>query len=206
LRLTSGGDKGRRGGGFGDLYVIIHVKDHPQFVREGETIHLRQPISFSMAGLGGELMVSTVDGPRLLKIPAGTQTGTTIVMREIGVPRFNMPQRRGDQIVHIAVETPTKLSAEEKKLLEQLAEVRNEQLTVSKEEREAAEKTDTQREEPAAEGRKSGTKSGAKSGRTSKDKDKGADKEREKEQESDKEESIFDKIVDVFRPKNGEDK
>lgn len=197
LRLTSGGNKGRRNGPFGDLYVIIHVKDHKDFVREGETIHLRQPISYAQAALGCELMVPTVDGARFLKIPVGIQTGTTIVMRDLGVPRFNSPQRRGDQVVHVVVETPTKLNAEERKLLEKLAELRNERLHVPKEERDAAEKEAQEKNAEAHEGgnRKSGGKSG-------KDKE----KEKEKEDEPAKEESIFEKIVDVFRPKNGEDK
>jgi len=192
LRLTSGGNKGRRGGPFGDLYVIIHVREHKDFVREGETIHLRQPISYAQAALGCELMIPTVDGPRFLKIPVGIQTGTTIVMRDLGVPRFNNPQRRGDQVVHIAVETPTKLHAEERKLLEKLAELRNEKLHVPKEEREAAEKEAQEKNVEAHEG------GNRKSGKSSKDKD--------KEEEPAKEESIFEKIVDAFRPKNGEEK
>jgi molecular chaperone DnaJ len=193
MRLTSGGDKGRKGGPYGDLYVIIHVRDHGQFVREGETIHLRQTIGFSMAALGGEMNVPTVDGPRLLKIPSGIQNGTTMVMKEFGVPRFNVPQRRGDQIVHIAVETPTKLGAEEKKLLEKLAELRKERLTVPKEEREEPEKSTTKKKEEEADGE-------------SKVAAKAAKEPAEKEVEPEKDESIFDKIVDVFRPKNGEDK
>lgn len=140
LRLGGAGDKGRRGGPYGDLYVIIHVKEHERFVRDGETIHIKQPISFSMAALGGELLVPTVEGAKILKIAAGSQSGSTSVMKGLGVPRFNHPSRRGDQVVHLVVETPTKLSSEEKKLFEKLAEVRAEKLTVSRSEAKAAEK------------------------------------------------------------------
>jgi molecular chaperone DnaJ len=195
LRLTSGGDKGRRGGPFGDLYVIVHVREHKDFVRENDTIHVRQPISYSMAALGGELLVPTVEGPHALKIPSGIQTGTTMVMKDLGVPRLNNPQRRGDQVVHIVVETPAKLNAEEKKLLEKLAELRGEELAVSKEDREKAEAERRPKEEPAQ------AKPSPKSGKKDKDKE----KEKEKDEDA-KEESIFEKIVDAFRPKNGEDK
>lgn len=132
LRVPGAGDRGRAGGPPGDLFVIVHVREHDMFVREGTTIHLNQPISYSMAALGGELMVPTLEGPRLLKVPAGTQTGTALVMRGEGVPHLNNPSRRGDQIVHLSVETPTRLSAEERKLLEKLAELRGESLTVEK--------------------------------------------------------------------------
>ncbi len=198
LRLTSGGDKGKNNGPYGDLYVIIHVKEHKHFVREGETIHIRQNIGFSMAALGGELLVPTVDGEKVLKIPTGVQNGTTLVMKDLGVPRFNNPQRRGDQIVHISIETPGKLSSEERKLFERLAELRKESLTVSKEDREAAEKN-ARREPESVEESKGESKKKEQD-------DKEKEKDREKESEPVKEESIFDKIVDVFRPKNGEDK
>lgn len=194
LRLTSAGDKGRRGGPFGDLFVIIHVKEHKQFIRDGETIHLRQPISFSMAALGGEMMVPTVDGPRQLKVPAGVQHGTQQVMRELGVPRFNNPSRRGDQVVHLVVETPTKLTSEERTLLEQLAELRNEKLHLSKEELAEIEA----RKEATA--KEAAATTAAKAGAAAKGKGK-----KEEEKEKEKEESIIDKIVDVFRPKNGDE-
>lgn len=182
IRKTSAGDKGRRGGPFGDLYVIIHVREHAHFIREGETIHLRQPITFSMAALGGELMIPTVDGLRLLKIPSHTQTNTTIIMKELGVPRFNNPTRRGDHLVHVVVETPTKLNSEERKLLERLAELRGEKLSVPKEEVESSQRSQ----------RENGSES------SHKHRHKGKDSSEEKDK------PILDKIVDVFRPKNGE--
>lgn len=132
MRVAGAGDQARRGGVPGDLYVVLQVTDHPDFIREGTTIHLRQSISFSMAALGGELMVPTVEGAKAIKIPAGTQTGTTLVMKEHGVPYLNTPGKRGDQIIHLQVDTPTRLSSEEKKLLEKLAELRKEQLHLPK--------------------------------------------------------------------------
>ena len=130
LRVGGAGDMGRRGAPPGDLYVVLHIKPHPLFKREGINIHLTQPISFSMASLGGEILVETVSGAKVLKIPAGIQTGTVITMREHGVPHLSHPQRRGDQYVHIVVETPSKLSDEERQLLRRLAEIRGESLTV----------------------------------------------------------------------------
>ncbi len=127
LRVQAGGDKGRKGGPFGDLFVVLHIKEHETFVRDGETIHIRQPISYSLAALGGEILVPTVEGAKPLKINAGTQTGTTTKMGGMGVPRFTGQQkrdsRRGDQIVHLVVETPTRLSGEEKKLLEKAGRI-----------------------------------------------------------------------------------
>lgn len=131
LRVGGGGDYGRRGAPPGDLYVVLHVRPHAQFQREGVDVHIAQPISYSLAALGGELLVETVSGTKVLKIPAGTQSGTVMVMRELGIPHLGNPQRRGDQNVHLQVETPTKLSDEEKQLLRKLAELRGETLTVA---------------------------------------------------------------------------
>ncbi len=192
LRLTSAGDKGPRGGPYGDLFVIIHVKEHPVFVRDGDIIHIKQFISMSLAALGGEILVPTVDNDKVLKIPAGIQTGTTLVMRELGVPRFNQPNRRGDQLVHIFVETPTKLSSEEKHLLEKLAELRGEKLSVEKKDKKTSDDSRKSSDEQEGTSGSSETSTNHKSSKKKKDK---AD---------DDEGSILDKIVDAFRPRNGE--
>jgi molecular chaperone DnaJ len=200
LRLTSGGDKGRRGGPYGDLYVIVGVREHQTFIREGSTIHINQPVSFSLAALGGDILVPTVDGEKQLKVPAGTQAGATVVMRDAGVPRLNNPTRRGDQIVHLIVQTPSKLSSEEKKLLEKLAELRGESLHVSKEaleakyiepksvafkeSLEAAQKPKKAEEKVATNAEVSGQSQG--------------------QEEAKDEHSIFEKIGEFFKPKNGE--
>jgi len=179
LKLSGGGDKGPRGGVYGDLFVVLNVRDHAEFIRDGFTIHVKQPISYSMAALGAEILVPTVDGAKVLKVPAGTQSAAQLVMRDLGVPHLNNPTRRGDHVVHVVVETPTKLSAEERKLLEQLAELRHEKLKVTA---------------PPAE-----QASEAKNGDKASEKKKKGEKVDEAEENEDK--GIFDKIVDVFRPK-----
>ncbi len=131
LRVSGAGDYGKRGAPPGDLYVVLRVRPQQKFQREGIHVHIAQPISFSMAALGGELLVETVSGPKLLKIPAGTQNGTIIAMRDLGIPHLASPQKRGDQYVHVSVDTPTKLSEEEKQLLRKLAELRGESLAVN---------------------------------------------------------------------------
>lgn len=209
LRVQAGGDKGRKGGPYGDLFVVLHIKEHETFIRDGETIHIRQPISYSLAALGGEILVPTVEGAKPLKISAGTQTGTTTPMKGLGVPRFTGQQRketrRGDQIVHLVVETPVRLSQEEKKLLEQLAELRGEKLTVSKsdiakseeahkaKQAKDSEGTEKKNDEPAENASKDNKDSKGSKGSKNKDK-----------KEEAKDDSFLDKIVDAFRPKNGE--
>lgn len=135
IRVSGEGDSGKKGAGTGDLYVVLHVNQHEKFIREGTTVHLKQAISMSMAALGGEMVVDTVGGKRLLKIPAGTQHSTVIAMKGEGIPHLNNPDRRGDQLVHLAIETPTRLSDEEKELYRKLAELRGERLTIPEEER-----------------------------------------------------------------------
>lgn len=137
IRVSGEGDSGKRGAGTGDLYVIVHVKQHDKFIREGTTIHLKQAISMSLAALGGEMLVETVNGKRLLKIPAGTQAGTVMSMKGEGVPHLSHPEKRGNQLVHLYIETPTKLSDEEKELYRKLAELRGEKLSVPEAERPA---------------------------------------------------------------------
>lgn len=134
LRVGGGGDQGKRGAPPGDLYVILHVRPHAVFQRDSVHVHMEQAVSFSMAALGGDLAIETVSGPKVMKIPAGTQGGTVMVMREQGIPHLGNPTKRGDQMVHIAVETPSKLTEEEKQLLRKLAELRGESLTVARSE------------------------------------------------------------------------
>ncbi len=206
LRVQSGGDKGRKGGPFGDLFVVLHIKEHETFVRDGETIHIRQLISYSLAALGGEILVPTVEGAKPLKISAGTQTGTTTQMKGMGVPRFTGQQkrdsRRGDQIVHLVVETPTRLSGEEKKLLEKLAELRGEKMTVSKSD--LAKSQEAQKEKQVKENSEKAEKADSEPTEDSKKESNTNAKSKEKKEDSSKDDSFLDKIVDAFRPKNGE--
>ncbi len=149
-----------------------------------------------MAALGAEILVPTVEGAKVLKVPAGTQSSSQLVMRDLGVPHLNNPSRRGDHVVHVVVETPTKLSGEERKLLEQLAEIRHEKLKVSAP---VPDKSDAATDRDSASGtdHKADNKN-LQSGSNSKKK-KSHEKDPEPAEAEDK--GIFDKIVDVFRPK-----
>ena len=121
LRLAGKGKPGDRGGPSGDLYVVVHVKPHETFRRDGSDILCEAHISFPQASLGTKIQVPTLDGKAKLKIPAGTQTGTIFRLRGKGVPRLH-GWGRGNQLVGIVVQTPTKLTRRQKKLLDELAE------------------------------------------------------------------------------------
>ncbi|KAJ4757870.1 Chaperone protein DnaJ [Rhynchospora pubera] len=121
LRVRSEGNAGRRGGPPGDLYVFIEVLSDPVLKRDGTNILYTCKVSYIDAILGTTVKVPTVDGTVDLKIPAGTQPGTTLVMAKKGVPFLGKANARGDQLVRIQVEIPKRLSSEEKKLIEELA-------------------------------------------------------------------------------------
>lgn len=120
LRLTGQGEAGPRSGQPGHLYVRVRVRQHKQFVRQGRQIHFEQPINVAQAALGDEVQVPTVDGPVALKIPAGTQTGQNFRLRGHGAPDVRGGER-GDQVVTVRVQTPTRLSLEQRELFERLA-------------------------------------------------------------------------------------
>ncbi|MDB6152175.1 MAG: dnaJ [Chthoniobacteraceae bacterium] len=122
LRSSRNGEAGLRGGPPGDLYVVIHIKEHEVFEREGENLFCEVPVSFTTAALGGEVRVPTLEGKAHLKIPAGTQGGTAFKLRGKGMPVLNSSQR-GDLVVHVAVEVPTRLNSEQRKKLEEFAEL-----------------------------------------------------------------------------------
>ena len=121
LRSSGNGDAGVRGGGAGDLYVFLHVRDHDVFERDGSDLFCEVPLPFSIAALGGELRVPTLDGQSSIKIPAGTQGGTVFRLRDKGVPSLSNG-RRGDLHVKAQVEVPTKLSAEQQEKLRAFSE------------------------------------------------------------------------------------
>ncbi|OGV72891.1 MAG: molecular chaperone DnaJ [Lentisphaerae bacterium RIFOXYB12_FULL_65_16] len=127
LRISGEGEAGRRGGPTGDLYVVIHVREHDLFVREGEDLLCEVPISFHVAAMGGTVKVPTVAGPAELQVPAGTQSGTVLRLRGKGIPSLR-GHGRGDQHVRIIVEVPTELSAEQKGKLEEFAEACDERV------------------------------------------------------------------------------
>jgi molecular chaperone DnaJ len=120
IRVSNEGEAGARGAPPGDLYIFVHVRRHPQFQREGTTLFARAPISFATAALGGAIGVPGIDGqPIELKIPAGLQSGTQVRQRGAGMPVLN-GRGQGDLVVQIDVETPSKLSARKRELLEEL--------------------------------------------------------------------------------------
>ena len=116
------GSVGVNGGANGDLLVEVHIRRHPIFQREGVTVYCEVPITFTQAALGAEIQVPTLDGKISFTIPEGTQTGTSFVLKEKGIPYVNNSRRRGDEKFTVVVETPTKLSREQKELLRQLDE------------------------------------------------------------------------------------
>ena len=121
LRIAGEGNAGQRGGPPGDLYVFLGVRSHPSLQREGQTIHSEVTLNYLQAILGDTIEVETVDGPESLPIPAGTQPGAVLTLRNKGVPRLGNPVARGNHQVSVKVQLPTKLSGEERELLEQLA-------------------------------------------------------------------------------------
>lgn len=121
IRYQGEGDAGRYGGPSGDLYVVLSVKPHEFFERDGNDLHCVVPISFPQAALGDELTIPTLEGEVKLKIPEGTQSGKEFRLRNKGVPYLN-EHGRGDMIVQIAVQTPKKLTKVQKELVRQLGE------------------------------------------------------------------------------------
>jgi molecular chaperone DnaJ len=122
LRLQAEGESGTLGGPAGDLYVVIHVAEHEQFERQGNNLYASVPITFAQAALGSDVKVLTLGGDESLKIPAGTQTGTVFRVRGQGMPVLG-GRGKGDLFVSVSVITPTTLTREQRKLLEQLAKI-----------------------------------------------------------------------------------
>ncbi|CAI8598210.1 unnamed protein product [Vicia faba] len=123
LRVRNEGNTGRRGGSPGDLFVVLEVTPDPVLKREDTNILYSCKVSYIDAILGTTLKVPTVDGMVDLKIPTGTQPGSTLVMAKKGVPLLNKKNMRGDQLVRVQVEIPKKLSSDERKLIEELSEL-----------------------------------------------------------------------------------
>lgn len=119
LRLSHEGQPGPNNGPPGDLYVFLKVKEHAFFERHEQDLHCRIPINVAQAALGCEIEVPTLDQPHSLKIPEGTQNGAQFRLRGKGVPALN-GSGRGDLYVHVVVKIPTRLTREQRKLLEQL--------------------------------------------------------------------------------------
>ncbi len=120
LRLRGEGDFAPNDGEPGDLYVVVHVKQHPQFIREGDDLWHVTIITYPQAALGADISVPTLDGTTTIKIHPGTQVGETLTLRGKGMPRFR-GYGRGDLILRIGVSIPEKLTNQQRALLEQLA-------------------------------------------------------------------------------------
>lgn len=128
LRSSGNGEAGIRGGPNGDLYVVIHLKEHKIFEREGENLFCEIPLSFTLAALGGEVKAPTLEGQAEMKITPGTQSGTTFKLRGKGMPILNS-SGRGDLMVRVQVEVPSKLNAEQRAKLEEFAALMGEHNT-----------------------------------------------------------------------------
>jgi molecular chaperone DnaJ len=122
LRSGGNGEAGLRSGTSGDLYVVVHIKEHAIFEREGSDLHCDVPIPFTTAALGGEIHVPTLKGAINLKIPAGTQGGATFRVRNQGMPVLGS-SGRGDLYTRVQVEVPTKLDSDQRAKLEEFAEL-----------------------------------------------------------------------------------
>ncbi|HEY0324153.1 MAG TPA: molecular chaperone DnaJ [Pyrinomonadaceae bacterium] len=127
LRIAGEGEAGAQGGASGDLYVVIHVAEHEEFERQGSNLYSAVPVTFAQAALGSNVSVKTLASQHDLKIPAGTQTGTVFRVKGQGMPVLG-GRGRGDLFVAVTVVTPTMLTREQRKLLEQLAEIETHEL------------------------------------------------------------------------------
>lgn len=122
LRSSGNGEAGLAGGQAGDLYIVLSVKEHELFERQGEDLFCEVPIKFTLATLGGSVEVPTLFGKATLKIPTGTQSGTTFRLRGKGMPSLR-GGHQGDQLVRVHVEVPQSLTSEQRRLLEEFARV-----------------------------------------------------------------------------------
>ena len=119
IRFSGLGEAGLHGGPHGDLYVVLHVKEHPFFERQGTDLHCVVPISFTQAALGTEIQIPTLESEHMLKIPEATQSGTVLKIRGKGVPVLN-GHGKGDLFVEVRVQTPSKLTKRQRELLQEL--------------------------------------------------------------------------------------
>ena len=124
LRISQEGDAGQRNGPPGDLYVYLFVNEDEEFHREGINVNSEIKISYLQAILGCRIEVNTVDGPVELIIPAGTQPNTVMKLENRGVPRLGNPVSRGDHLLTVLIDIPTKIIPEERELLEKLAKIK----------------------------------------------------------------------------------
>ena len=121
IRYQGEGEAGKFGGGAGDLYVVLSVKEHKFFERDGDDLHCVVPVSVPQAALGAELELETLEGMETLKVPEGTQSGKEFRLRGKGVPHLN-ERGKGDLVVEVRVEIPQKMTRQQRELMKQLSE------------------------------------------------------------------------------------
>jgi molecular chaperone DnaJ len=121
IRYQREGDAGKYGGPAGDFFVVLTVKEHEFFERDGTDLHCVLPVSFVQAALGAELPIPTLEGESRLRIPEGTQSGKIFRIKGKGIPVLNS-HGKGDLLVQVMVQTPTKLSRSQRDLLKQLGD------------------------------------------------------------------------------------
>jgi len=122
IRLSGEGEAGDAGGPSGDLYVVIHIKEHPVFTRDHSDLHCEMPISFTVAALGGEIEIPTLDGSAKLRIPTETQNGKVFRLRGKGIKGVRNSSY-GDLLCHVVVETPVNLTSRQRELLIELESI-----------------------------------------------------------------------------------
>jgi molecular chaperone DnaJ len=122
LRLSGEGEAGGGGGPAGDLYVVVHVQEHPFFHRDGNDLFCEIPVNYPTVALGRDITIPTLEGDETFKVPEGTQSGATFRLRGRGMPDVVSGRGRGDLLVTVKVVTPKKLTKEQRKMLEQLDE------------------------------------------------------------------------------------
>jgi DnaJ-class molecular chaperone len=123
IRYPGQGDAGRYGGAQGDLYVITNVAAHPFFTRVGDNVQCPLPLTISEAALGAKIEVPTVDGPAIVRVPPGTQTGQILRIRGKGAPSLVQPGVRGDQFLEVKVVVPRIADERSKEILKELAQL-----------------------------------------------------------------------------------
>jgi molecular chaperone DnaJ len=125
IRLAGEGEAGMQGGSAGDLYIFVSIKRHAFFERDREDLHCEVPLKMTTAALGGEMIVPSIDGSKAkLKIPAGTQQGSTFRLKNKGMSRVNS-NIKGDLYVHVKIEVPVNLNKRQKEILQELDDTCN---------------------------------------------------------------------------------
>jgi molecular chaperone DnaJ len=127
LRLSGKGNAGDAGAPSGDLFIVLRVRPHEFFRRDGANVICTVPISYAQACLGAEIRVPTVDGEGMLEVPEGTPSGKVFTLPRLGAPRLD-GRGRGDQLVQVVVAVPSSLSTREEELLRELAEIQDDQV------------------------------------------------------------------------------